>query len=117
MAKPIPLPDCKLTGPLHPAQITALGWSVPIYCANCGREGGWVPEAACDFAFYLCTPCLDTHGAQTLGMVVPDHEFYENLKHEQLEAYHRFLTPDELVEIVAADMTPLATLIKAHHTP
>jgi hypothetical protein len=45
---------------------------VPIFCANCGADGGLVPEEHCDFAFYLCdSPCGEKWGAVAGTMVMP----------------------------------------------
>lgn len=85
---------------------------VPVFCANCGADGGMVPEANMTFAFYLCQACAETYGAIAGTMMMPDQVFWERLKQEQLEAHGRFLTEQELVTIVEADSTPLAKLVK-----
>jgi len=85
---------------------------VPVFCANCGADGGMVPEDNMTFAFYLCRPCAETHGAIAGMMMMPDEVFFERLKQEQLEAHGRFLTEQELIAIVEADASPLAKLIK-----
>ncbi len=55
------------------------GWWRPIFCANCGRPGGLVPQRACTFAFWLCDPCWETHGAIAATMAVPDEQFWAEL--------------------------------------
>ena len=86
---------------------------VPIFCANCGCDGGLVPEENMTFVFWLCNKCFETHGALTNMHVMPDEVFWEQIKQEQLEKFDRFLTDQELLDIVAADASPLATLIKS----
>ncbi len=105
------LPDCRLQDRRH-FTMTALGISVPIFCANCGAPGGEVPEENMTFAFYLCTKCAETHGHIAGMMMMPDEVFFEQIKQEQLEAHGRFLTETELVTILEADASPLATLLK-----
>lgn len=84
---------------------------VPVYCANCGCDGGLTPEES-TFLFYLCTKCAETYGEIAGTLMMPDQVFWEKLKQEQLEAYGRYLTEQELVQVVAEDASPLATLIK-----
>jgi hypothetical protein len=110
------LPDCRMKDRRQFSQ-TILGLSVPIFCANCGRRGPDVSEENCTFAFWLCNPCFEAHGAETLGTVMPDEVFFEKVKQEQLEAFGRFLTEAELITIVEADASPLATLLKERPTP
>jgi hypothetical protein len=109
--RPDILPDCR-TKDRRVFSETALGISVPIFCANCGADGGQVPEENMTFAFYLCGKCAETHGAIAGVMLMPDEIFYEKVKQEQIEKHGRFLTEQELSAIVAADATPLATLLK-----
>lgn len=85
---------------------------IPIYCANCGKPGGEVPEASTTFAFWLCNPCFETYGELTSMLVVPDEVFWAKLQEAQMNDFGRLLSPEELVAIVAADASPLATLIK-----
>ncbi len=71
-------------------------WWVPVYCANCGKLGCYVPEENMTFAFWLCdSPCGEqwAHVAGTYAM--PDQVFFERLKQEQLEEYGRHLTATE----------------------
>ena len=85
----------------------------PIFCASCGTKGGLVPENNMTFAFWLCNGCYATYGHLTTMMVMPDEVFWAEVKAEQLEAYGRLLSNEELTAIVAADASPLATLIKS----
>ncbi len=54
-------------------------WWIPIHCANCGTPGGFVPEENMTFAFWLCEPCYETHGAIAGTMVLPDEIFWADV--------------------------------------
>ncbi len=85
---------------------------VPVYCGQCGNPGGLVPAENMTFVFYLCNDCFAANGEITNTMVMPDEIFWEKIKQEQLEQYGRFLSESELSEVIAADASPLANLIK-----
>lgn len=85
---------------------------VPVYCAHCHSPGGLVPAENMNFVFYLCNQCFADCGEITNTMVMPDEVFWEKLKQEQLEQHGRFLSEPEISEVIAADASPLATLIK-----
>ncbi len=114
-SSPDVLPDCRLISPTKLRLRGGQYWQ-PIFCANCGAPGGLVPEHNMTFAFYLCNPCADKHGAVAGMMPMPDQVFWEQVKQEQLDVHKRELTETELLSIVASDTTPLATLIKQGHT-
>jgi len=108
------LPDSRLapaTAPKGAVHSAALGWMVPVFCANCGKSGGLVPQENMTFAFYLCQLCADAHGEIAGTMAVPDEVFWEEVKQEQLDAHGRLLSGEELVRVVEANSSPLATLI------
>lgn len=65
------------------------------------------------FMFYLCNKCAETHGAIAGTMLMPDEVFFEKLRQEQLAAYGRYLTQEELDQVVTSADTPLAKLLKA----
>ena len=88
------------------------GMWVPVFCANCGVEGGKCPEKNMTFIFWLCNACFKTHGQITGTMVVPDKVFFDKIAQEQKEAHGRYLSHDELLQVVAEDSSPLATLLK-----
>lgn len=87
------------------------GWWVPVFCANCGIEGGWCPEDNMTFLFYQCRKCDQTYGEIAGTMKMPDEVFFEKVKQEQLSSYGRFLSEEELVAIVQEGASPLATLL------
>lgn len=91
---------------------TAAGIWLPVFCANCGTDGGLVPEENMTFVFYLCTKCAETHGAIAGTMMMPDEVFFEKLRQEQLAAHGKYLSQQELAAVVEADDSPLAKLLK-----
>lgn len=86
-------------------------WWKLVFCASCGKENGITPEST-TFIFWLCAPCFKKYGDKTMFLFMPDEVFWQKIKHEQLEKYGRLLTIEELNAVVAADASPLATLIK-----
>jgi hypothetical protein len=91
--------------------LQGMNW-IPIFCANCGCDGGYVPEANKDFAFYLCQPCADRYGNIAGTMMVPDEVFWARVKAEQLERHGRELTPQEVIEAIKDSDNPLAKLAR-----
>lgn len=69
---------------------------VPVYCANCGKFGGAVPEEHITFVMYLCNPCCEKWGPIAGTYMEPDAVFFEKLKQAQIEKFGRALTNDEL---------------------
>jgi hypothetical protein len=112
MSLPDVLPDCRARE-TRGRVFTAGGVLVPVFCANCGRDGGWCPEENMTFLFYLCSTCAETHGQIAGTMLMPDEVFFERLRQEQVEAYGRYLTQQELTQVVEAGGSPLATLLKS----
>ena len=106
------LPDCRTRQ--VPAGIPrgVLGTWLPVYCANCGADGGMVPEEHCTFLFYLCNACAETHGQIAGTLMMPDEVFYQRLLDAQLERYGRPLTPSEWGPIEADPSHPLHTLLR-----
>lgn len=84
---------------------------VPVFCANCGKEGGWCPEENMTFLFYQCYPCSEKYGEIAGTLKMPDEVFFEKLKNAQLEEHGEFLDSQELAKIVEEDASPLATLL------
>lgn len=115
------LPDSRLSNSGLPtargAMQTPLGWSVPIYCANCGAQGGVVPQDNCNFAYWVCNECYVKLGDVVNTYVMPDEVFWETLKQEQLATHGRELSITELQSVAAADASPLATLITSGRAP
>lgn len=107
------LPDSRLRT-IHTARHRVFRGSqawVPVFCPNCGREGPLTPEES-TFIFWMCNSCFQSKGHITGTMVVPDKAYFDNLAAEQQHQFGRPATHQELLQIVAEDNTPLATLIK-----
>ena len=90
-----------------------MNW-VPIFCANCGKDKGFVPEDAlsCNYAFALCDPCAEKLGPLTNTYMMPDHVFWAKVKQAQIEKYGRELTGPEVAEALKDDNHILAKLAK-----
>lgn len=108
------LPDCRTKTIVTPRGMVQGpgGMWVPVFCANCGADGGLCPHENMTFMFYLCTKCAETYGQIAGTMMMPDEVFFERLRQEQLEAHGRYLAPQEIAQVVAEDCTPLAKLLK-----
>lgn len=83
------------------AKWTPNGFEIPVYCANCGDEGGTCPAEA-TFLFYLCTPCFEKHGEVTNVMFMPDEIFFKQVAEAQVETYGHALDAVE-TEIALGD--------------
>ena len=105
------LPDTRLRNTKNVVRGAGMNW-VPIFCANCGADGGLVPEENCNFAFYLCNPCAEKFGDIEGTYIEPDAVFWQRVKEEQLAKYGRELTSAELVEVLKDENHPLTKLCK-----
>lgn len=105
------LPDCRLKQPKNIYNHIGLNW-VPIFCANCGADGGFVPEENCDFAFYLCMDCAERLGPIVGTYMEPDAVFWAKVKAEQIELYGRELTAPELIEVLKDENNSLTKLVR-----
>lgn len=118
MSSPVVLPDSRLRNRIKGVVrgffrgVGMINW-VPIYCANCGKPNGYVPEENMDFVFWLCDRCSRTSVAQEAGVaLVPDEVFWQKVKYEQLEKYGRVLSPAELATVADSTTTPLSKLLR-----
>lgn len=112
MSAPNVLPDSRLRT-VHTARgqvFTSNGAWIPVFCANCGTEGGLCHEHS-THAFWLCNPCFERMGHITGTMVVPDAEYYAKVRQEMHEAHGRDLNALELAKIREEASTPLARLL------
>ena len=105
------LPDCR-SRQGHSINRGAAGTWVPVYCANCGCDGGMVPAEGMTFLFYLCNSCAETYGQIAGTMVMPDEVFYDKLAQEQLQRYGRYLTMEEWNQIAEDYSHPMWTLLR-----
>lgn len=99
------LPDCRLTTPKRTTRIVNKLGSInytPLFCANCGADGGMVPEyvpqvQGYNFAFYLCDPCAEKWSALAGTMLIPDQAYWLKLREMQMSDYGHELTSEEVV--------------------
>lgn len=89
------------------------GMWAPVFCANCGKEGGLCPTENMTFICYICPLCAETYGQIAGTMMMPDEVFWQKLADEQIDSYGHYLTEQELIAVVVEDASPLATLIKS----
>jgi len=102
MSKDI-LPDSRMKVSSRNKFMNGLWW-VPIFCANCGKDGGWVPEENMTFAFYLCNKCHESHGAIAGTYAMPDEVFWKNVEEEMIDKYGRVLSHNEMgIELESND--------------
>jgi hypothetical protein len=114
------LPDCRTrraTGGIH---APGGGTLLPIYCANCGKKWGMVPEEHITFAFALCNPCSEKHGDIAHMYKEPDHVFWARLDEAQRERKAQIhatsgdgaLTPAELTTALSDPSSALSKLAR-----
>lgn len=89
------LPDCRRQRVPAGVNRGVLGTWLPVFCANCGTDGGLVPEGATTFCFYLCNACAATYGQIANTYMMPDEVFFQQVAEAQLETVGRYLTPQE----------------------
>lgn len=106
------LPDSRVCRHTVSINRGKLGTWMPVYCANCGADGGQVPEENMTFIFYLCNNCATTHGYIAGTMMMPDEVFFQKLAEEQLERYGRYLEEHEWNLISEDTSHPLMKLIQ-----
>ena len=113
MSTPEVLPDSRART-IHTARrqvFTSNGAWIPVFCANCGKEGGLCHEAS-THAFWLCNPCFERMGHITGTMVVPDAEYYAKVAQEMHAANDgKDMTPLQLAKVREDNDTPLARLL------
>lgn len=85
---------------------------VPVFCANCGKQGPYVPKENTTFAFYLCMKCAETHGEIAGIMMVPDEVFFKKAEEAILEKFGRLLGIVDLLKLAERGWGPLASLVK-----
>jgi hypothetical protein len=106
------LPDCRARMPIGAVNRGVLGTWLPVFCANCGADGGLVPEENMTFLFYLCNTCAETYGQVANVMLMPDEVFYAKVAEEQLARYGRYLTPEEWGQVGEDPSHPLWTVLR-----
>jgi hypothetical protein len=89
------LPDSRLKAPKNIQFHLGMNW-VPIFCANCGADGGFVPAENMTFVCYLCQPCANKLPPIEGTYVMPDEVFFQKVRDAQMEKYGRLLTAEEI---------------------
>jgi hypothetical protein len=72
------------------------GNMIRLYCANCGKKGGLVPEKHITFCFYMCQPCADVYGNDAHFYKEPDTVFWGRIAQAELEEKGRPLSALEI---------------------
>ena len=90
---------------------------IPIFCANCGADGGFVPQENCNFAFYLCTKCCEQWGGLAGTYTVPEEVFWAKVREAQMEKFQRLLNPLEQIEALKDEHHVLAKLAREGPKP
>lgn len=103
------LPDTRCRIVRNVTRHETLGNLVPVHCANCGIEWGWVPEDKITFAFCLCQSCADKHGDPAHFHKEPDSVFWERLANE-LREQKLNLTPITLENALSDPNSTLSKL-------
>ena len=90
---------------------------IPIFCANCGADGGYVPEPSKDFAFFLCDAdqngCSEKWSPMVDLMVVPQEKFWEIARQEQMERLGREMTVTEIANALKDPNHWLQSLLRS----
>mgnify|MGYP003442870282 FL=1 len=109
-AAPDLLPDSRAKVTRGRVFCGAQSW-VPVFCANCGTDGGLCPEENMTFMFYLCNSCVGTHGEVAGTLMMPDQAFWQRVADAQMDEFGRYLNEAELSKVVEDASTPLSRLI------
>jgi hypothetical protein len=94
---------------------TPQGTFVPVYCANCGKPYGMVPESHITHVFALCDHgCAGKYGDAAHAYVDPDAVYRDLACAEAIEKYGRPLTPAEVARELESG-TPIAAIARDWH--
>lgn len=92
---------------------------IPIFCANCGCDGGQVLEVDYErtknHAFHLCMTCAERWTTLADTAITPDEVFWQKVHDESVEAFGRDLTVQETAEALKDGNHVLAKLAKDRH--
>lgn len=84
----------------------------PIYCANCGKEGGESIRAPGNFLFWLCDPCSEKWEPMVGVSMIPNDVMRQRIVDVQLEEYGRHLAPSEVMDALSDVNSPLSKLAR-----
>lgn len=104
------LPDSRARESKGVVRGDGVNW-VRVYCANCGKFYGRVPEQTCTFTCWLCDPCSDKWGEQFGVLTSPDEAFWKHVESIMLEEYGRILSKEE-IQMLAEQSGSLPKLIR-----
>lgn len=106
------LPDSRTLRPTK-GRYQLGAWWIPVYCANCGKECGLVPEKYTTSTFFLCDlRCSEEWGGEARQAASPDAAWHQRVVDEQLELCGRLLTPSEFIAALGDVNHPLTRLIR-----
>jgi hypothetical protein len=94
------LPDSRAKTPRGLIFQGGVAWE-PVFCANCGVEGGACPTENMTFICWICPKCNETYGQIAGTLSMPDEVFWAEVKAAQLEHYGRVPTAEEVVQHLA----------------
>lgn len=83
---------------------------VQIFCANCGKPWGQVPEKMITFAFALCDACAEAYGDIAYTYKEPDEVFWARAA--EVMAEEEIMSTEDLVLKVENPSVSLASLIR-----
>jgi len=63
------LPDCRARRSRGQRRGRRGLWMDPVFCANCGADGGFILAALVGHVFYLCDACEDKGGGLPFPVV------------------------------------------------
>jgi len=110
------LPDSRLASPTGVIRIEFGNWGrinmQPIFCANCGKLGAYVPEENMTFAFWLCNGCEAQWATLAGTYTTSDEQFYATVAEEMIETYGHYLTEPEVMAAEQSTTGSLSTLLK-----
>lgn len=111
------LPDSRMKSPTGVVRIEWGLWGrlnmQPIFCANCGKLGAYVPEENMTFAFWLCDgPCTDQWGTLAGTYTSTDEVFWETVQGEMQEKFGHDLTEHDVLKAEQQTTGALCTLLK-----
>ena len=86
---------------------------VPVFCPNCGKEGGLCPEENMTFICWICPPCAQTYGEIAGTMMMPDQVFWGEVAQAQRQKYGRVLTAEEVEKSLADPLSLENLLVKS----
>jgi hypothetical protein len=111
------LPESRMQNPTGVIRIEFGPWGrinmQPIFCANCGTLGAYVPAENMTFACWLCPGTCSEQWSPLPGTyTTPDEVFWEQAKAEMLAKYGHFLTEEGVRQAEADKTGALSTLLK-----